>query len=142
MIESYCFVGGFLKIHPALAYRRPSPQAQPHFSDAEVLTIALLPGVLEVATPKQTYRLVARNWGECLSVLADLQACGPGCLLVAPHRAVVGRHLGAYAHRRAEELSTSSLTVELGWGRTTVYVLGSCEHLQQDEFDIFASLIY
>jgi hypothetical protein len=27
-------------------------------------------------------------------------------------------------------------------GRTTVYALSSCKHLRQDEFDIFASLIY
>ena len=32
------------------------------FSDPEVLTIALLQGVFEVATLKQTYRLVAQNW--------------------------------------------------------------------------------
>ncbi len=36
--------------------------AQPQFSDAEVLTMALLQGVFEVATLKQTYRLVAQNW--------------------------------------------------------------------------------
>jgi hypothetical protein len=62
MIELYCFVDEFLKRHPALAHWRHSPHAQPHFSDAEVLTIALLQGVFEVATLKQTDRLVARNW--------------------------------------------------------------------------------
>lgn len=62
MIELYCFVDEFLKRQPALAHWRHSPHAQPHFSDAEVLTIALLQGVFEVATLKQTYRLVAQNW--------------------------------------------------------------------------------
>jgi transposase len=62
MIELYCFVDEFLKAHPQLAHWRHSPHAQPQFSDAEVLTIALLQGVFEVATLKQTYRLVAQNW--------------------------------------------------------------------------------
>ena len=55
-------VDEFLKRHPALARWRRLPHAQPQFSDAEVLTIALLQGVLAVATLKQTYRLIARNW--------------------------------------------------------------------------------
>jgi hypothetical protein len=54
MTELYCFVDEFLEQHPALAHWRHSPHAQPHFSDAEVLTIALLQGVFEVATLKQT----------------------------------------------------------------------------------------
>ena len=62
MIELYCVVDEFLKQHPALAHWRHSPHAQPHFSDAEVLTIALVQGVFEGATLKQTYRLVAQNW--------------------------------------------------------------------------------
>lgn len=62
MIELYCFVDEFFKTHPGWAQWRRSPHAQPQFSDAEVLTIALLQGVFEVATLKQTYRLVAQNW--------------------------------------------------------------------------------
>src|SRR3989442_15845524 len=62
MTEIYYFVDEFLKHHPALAHWRRSPYAQPQFSDAEVLTVALLQGVFEVATLKQTYRLVAQNW--------------------------------------------------------------------------------
>jgi hypothetical protein len=61
MTEIYCFVDDFLKTHPAMAHWRRSPHAQPRFSDAEVLTLALLQGVFEVATLKQTYRLVAAN---------------------------------------------------------------------------------
>ena len=50
-----------MKTHSQLAHWRHSPHAQPRFSDAEVLTIALMQGVLEVTTLKQTYRLVAQN---------------------------------------------------------------------------------
>jgi len=62
MSEIYCVVDEVLKTHPALACWRRSPQAQPRFSDAAVLTIALLQGVFAVATLKQTYRRVAQTW--------------------------------------------------------------------------------
>ena len=69
MTEIYCFVDEFFKTHPRLAQWRHSPNACPHFSDAEVLTIALLQGVFEVATLKQTYRLVAQNWSRAFPQL-------------------------------------------------------------------------
>jgi hypothetical protein len=69
MTEIYCFVDEFLQTHPALARWRRSPHAQPQFSDAEVLMIALLQGVFAVATLKQTYRLVARNWRSAFPAL-------------------------------------------------------------------------
>jgi len=69
MTEIYCFVDEFLQTHPALAHWRRSSHAQPQFSDAEVLTIALLQGVLAVATLKQTDRLVARNWRRAFPAL-------------------------------------------------------------------------
>jgi Transposase DDE domain len=62
MTRSYCFVDDFFKTPPGLAQGRHSPHAHPHFSDAEVLTSALLQGAFEVATRKQTYGLVAQNW--------------------------------------------------------------------------------
>lgn len=62
MTEIYCFVDESLKAQPTLEQWRHSPHAFPHFSDAEVLTVALLQGVFEVASLKQTYRLVAYNW--------------------------------------------------------------------------------
>jgi hypothetical protein len=84
MTEIYCCVDEFFKTHPALARWRHSPQAQPQFSDAEVLTMALLQGVFAVATLKQTYRLVARNWRRAFPALptdkqwvARLQQLGP-----------------------------------------------------------------
>jgi hypothetical protein len=69
MTAIYCFVDEFLKTHPALARWRRSPHAWPQFSDAEVLTLALLQGVFAVATLKQTYRLVARNWRSAFPAL-------------------------------------------------------------------------
>ncbi len=52
-----CFVDDFFHAQPAVA-----PHACPRFSAAEVLTVALLQGVFEVATLKRTYRLAASNW--------------------------------------------------------------------------------
>lgn len=71
MIELYYFVDECLKPQPALAHWRHSPHAQPQFSDAEGLTIALWQGVFEVATPKQTYRLVAQNWRPAFPQLSS-----------------------------------------------------------------------
>lgn len=73
MTEIYYFVDEFFKGHPALAHWRHSPHAQPQFSDAEVLTVALLQGVFEVATLKQTYRLVAHNWWAAFPHLPSYQ---------------------------------------------------------------------
>ena len=71
MTEIYCVVDEFLKAHPPLAQWRHSPHARPRFSDAEVLTIALLQGVFEVATLKQTYRLVVQNWRTAFPSLSS-----------------------------------------------------------------------
>lgn len=73
MTVLYCFVDEFLKAQPVLAHWRRSAHAQPRFSDAEVLTIALLQGVFEVATLKQTYRLVADNWRSAFPHLPSYQ---------------------------------------------------------------------
>ena len=58
----YVFVDDFLLARSALAHWRRSPHCAPAFADAEVLTIALLQGCFEVASLKQTYRLVAQNY--------------------------------------------------------------------------------
>src|SRR5919199_772921 len=57
----YVFVDDFLLARPDLAVWRHSPNRQPAFSDAEVLTIALMQSELQVASLKQTYRLIAAN---------------------------------------------------------------------------------
>ena len=68
-----CVVHDFLKAHPQLAQGCPSPHAQPRFSEAEVLTSALWQGGLDVATLKQTSRLVAQNWRAALPSLASFK---------------------------------------------------------------------
>jgi Transposase DDE domain len=57
----YVFVDDFLQARPDLAAWRHSPNQHPAFSDAEVLTIALMQSDLQVASLKQTYRLIAAN---------------------------------------------------------------------------------
>lgn len=62
MTEIYCFTSDFLAAHPACAGWRRSPNSAPAFTDAEVLTIALLQSSLRVPTLKQAYLLVRANW--------------------------------------------------------------------------------
>ncbi len=50
MTEIYCFVDDFLTARPALSGWRSSPHRSPRFTDAEVITIALLQGPLGVAS--------------------------------------------------------------------------------------------
>lgn len=61
LTEIYVLVDDFLRAHPPLALWRHSPNHQPLFSDAEVLTIGLVQSTLGVASLKQTYRLIAAN---------------------------------------------------------------------------------
>jgi len=58
----YVFVDDFLTTRPDLAHWRQSPHHAPAFSDSEVLTMALFPGCLGVASLQQTYRLLAANY--------------------------------------------------------------------------------
>lgn len=58
MLTIFCFVDDFLKSHPHIAAWRRSHHAHPKFTDAEVITIALMQAVFEVATQKQAYLLV------------------------------------------------------------------------------------
>ena len=62
MTEIYCFIDDYLKAHPRQARWRRSPHATPRFADSEVITIALLQGSFQVASLKQTYRLVCANF--------------------------------------------------------------------------------
>ncbi len=91
MAEIYYFVDEFCKGHPLLAHWRHSPHAQPQFSDAEVVTVALLQGVFEVATLKQTYRLVAHNWRGAFPQLPSYQQWVSRLPHLLP---LVGRWLG------------------------------------------------
>lgn len=61
MTAVYVFVDDYLKAHPAQAQWRRSHHHDPAFTDAEVITIALLQGCLGVATLKQAYRFAAAD---------------------------------------------------------------------------------
>jgi IS5 family transposase len=67
----YVFVDDFCQTRPDLAAWRHSPHQQPVFSDAEVLTLALMQSWLEVASLKQTYRLIAANCGAAFPSLCS-----------------------------------------------------------------------
>lgn len=75
LTEIYCFVDDFLKAHPDCANWRASNHSQPKFSDAEVLTIALMQGYFGYATLKRTYELVAANglcfFGRCSCTISQ-----------------------------------------------------------------------
>jgi hypothetical protein len=95
LIAIYVFVDDFLQAHPHQAHWRRSPNGTPRFSDAEVLTIALMQGVFGVATLKQTYRLVRRTFAPAFprlpsyaQWLARLHALSPlvGRLIQAAQR--------------------------------------------------------
>lgn len=71
MTEIYCFVDDFLKAHPRRAQWRRSPNAAPRFTDAEVITIALLQGSFGCATLKRAYLLVAHNHARAFPALCS-----------------------------------------------------------------------
>lgn len=61
LLTTYLFVSDFLSTHPRLAQWRRSPNAHPVFTDAEVLTIALMQGCLECSTLKKAYLHIKHN---------------------------------------------------------------------------------
>jgi len=69
MTEIYCFVDDFLKAHPQQAQWRHSPNGRPRFTDAEVITIALLPNAFGCSTLKRAYELVRDNWRSAFPCL-------------------------------------------------------------------------
>ena len=71
MTEIYCFVDDYLKAHSGLAHWRRSPNQQPLFTDAEVITIALMQGCFGVATLKKAYLLTAFNQGLAFPMLCS-----------------------------------------------------------------------
>jgi hypothetical protein len=73
MTEIYCFVDDFFKAHAGLAHWRRSSHAQPAFTDAEVITIALMQSGLGVASLKQTYQLIADNFASAFPQMCSYQ---------------------------------------------------------------------
>jgi hypothetical protein len=73
MTEIYVFVDDFLRAHPRRAHWRRSPNSCPAFTDAEVITIALLQGSFGCATLKRAYLLVAANFRRAFPRLCSYQ---------------------------------------------------------------------
>lgn len=71
MTEIYVFIDDFLKAHPSLSNWRSSPNSSPRFSDAEVLTIALMQGCIGCDNLKQTYNLIANNFASAFPHLCS-----------------------------------------------------------------------
>lgn len=97
----YCFVDNFCKTHPAQAQWRTSNYSAPLFSDAEVVTLALMQGYFGCATLKQTYQLVKANAADAFphlcsypQWLARLHALSPlvGRLVLASADSVANQY--------------------------------------------------
>ena len=61
LLGIYVFIADTLTENPQWAHWRRSHNDQPEFTDAEVLTIALMQGCLGCASWKQTYLFIANN---------------------------------------------------------------------------------
>lgn len=61
LVACYVFVDDYLAAHPKLAQWRRSNNDAPTFTDAEVITIALMQSYFSTDTLKRTYELVAEN---------------------------------------------------------------------------------
>ena len=61
LLVVYLFVSDYLDAHPSVRDWRRSNNCLPAFTDAEVVTIALLQGCLGCATLKQTYLFLRHN---------------------------------------------------------------------------------
>jgi len=61
LVECYVFVGDYLQAHPELAAWRRSNNDDSDFTDAEVITIALMQRYFQTDTLKRTCQLVSEN---------------------------------------------------------------------------------
>jgi hypothetical protein len=64
MLECYVSAYDYLRSHPKVAQWRRSTGDDPAFTDAEVITIALMQGYFRTDTLKRTYQLVEANASE------------------------------------------------------------------------------
>jgi hypothetical protein len=106
LVECYVFIDDYLKAHPELATWRRSNNDNPDFTDAEVITIALMQGYFQTDTLKRTYQLVVgdaptafperpgyKQWIRRLNRLTDLVG---RLVRAAAKRAVAGSYLRLY----------------------------------------------
>jgi hypothetical protein len=99
MTEIYCFVDDYLKAHLQLHDWRDSPNNHPQFTDAEVLTIALMQGCLGVDNLKQSYKLIAENYRDAFPQLCCYTQWINRLHLLSPQ---IGALLCATCGRKAE----------------------------------------
>lgn len=71
MTTAYVFTADFIAAHPQLAAWRDSNNSAPRFTDAEVITIALMQPVFGAATLKKTYTLIADNYRSAFPQLCS-----------------------------------------------------------------------
>jgi transposase len=71
LTEIYYFVDEALKSRPQFANWRESNNSTPRFTDAEVMTIALMQGYFGCPTLRQTYQLVKANAGRAFPHLCS-----------------------------------------------------------------------
>src|SRR5215467_8103122 len=64
LIATYLFVCDYLSQHPALEQWRRSNNRNPAFTDAEVLTMALMQGCLECSSLKKAYLHIKYNHAD------------------------------------------------------------------------------
>lgn len=103
LTEIYYHVDEYLKKHPEAARLRKSNNSEPKFSDAEVITIALMQGYFGCATLKCSYELVVANAGRAFPHLcsykqwiARLHALTPLIGGLVLHSSETGRAEGLY----------------------------------------------
>jgi hypothetical protein len=73
LVAVYLFVCDYLAEHPKVAAWRHSNNDEPAFTDAEVITIALMQGCFGCATLKKTYLLIAYNHADAFPKLCSYQ---------------------------------------------------------------------
>lgn len=73
LVAVYLFVCDYLAEHPKVAAWRHSNNNEPAFTDAEVITIALMQGCFGCATLKKTYLLIAYNHADAFPKLCSYQ---------------------------------------------------------------------
>jgi hypothetical protein len=61
LVIVYVMITDYLEKHPALAQWRQSNHRNPEFTDAEVLTIAMMQSYFRTPTLKRTFLLVRAN---------------------------------------------------------------------------------
>ncbi|MCA1605428.1 MAG: IS982 family transposase [Acidobacteria bacterium] len=88
----YVFVDDYLKQHPEQAGWRESNHKEPKFSDAEVITIALMQGYFNTPKLKRTYELVKANDSSAFPYLCSYKQWVARLHALAP---IVGQLLRA-----------------------------------------------